>query len=335
LFTWPAAKVVWMLVNLAALVVAVWGAGRFAGLRWREPAMWVLLIAALLFLPVHSTFRQGQPALLAAALIALALLVRGRKTPGWTCEWFGGLMVVLAAALKPQLGFLFVLYELYRLGWRGRAVMVGGGAAVGLASLAWLWWHDIAWLEWWRGNLDAFAHGGAGDVTAANPYRYQMLHLQPALTIQLGSSAAAQAVSLLALGIIAVWGLRQFRSATDRDKLTVNLLCILTLLMAYHRNYDAVILIIPMAWIIARLRERRDRLSWTIFALSLPILTGSATAVYALMKQKGMVPATDSVWWRDTLLVHTPWALLALAVVFAVGVTCCRAPAQEASTRSM
>jgi hypothetical protein len=87
-------------------------------------------------------------------------------------------------------------------------------------------------------------------------------------------------------------------------------------MVVYHRFYDAVLLLVPLAWAIdAAARNRRDRIAWCVLLLMLPFCLNSATALVWLAG-KGYLPEwlTQSPLWERVLLPHQGWALLAMAV---------------------
>src|SRR5678815_3103692 len=69
---WSIAEPAWIAANIGFLGVSIWSLARLAGFRLNQKRTWVFAIAALLFMPVHTTFRHGQTPLYVLAFLTLA-----------------------------------------------------------------------------------------------------------------------------------------------------------------------------------------------------------------------------------------------------------------------
>lgn len=119
------AKRVWILLNIALLVAALWMTHRVTRLSWRR----VLLIAALCVLPLRTNFNYGQYYIVILFLICLAYyaVVRGHRFTA------GG--VLAAAAWFKLFPAIFLLLFLRKRDWRSVAGLFAGLAMLGAASI--------------------------------------------------------------------------------------------------------------------------------------------------------------------------------------------------------
>ena len=92
---------------------------------------------------------------------------------------------------------------------------------------------------------------------------------------------------------------------------------VLTLLVTYHRKYDAVLLVFPIAWAFSAVLDGRRLLGGIALLLSFTFLL-PIQVFFAMLQQNGQVPSwlTRTVVWESVLLPLHVWALVSLAVVF-------------------
>jgi hypothetical protein len=169
------------------------------------------------------------------------------------------------------------------------------------------------------GNLERLSTWRAQRASSLNPERYSLVNLQYLLG-SLGLSApwadliTYAAVSLAALAMIAL-----FRSPDSRSELLpLAIVATLTLLVTYHRYYDAVVLALPIAWAMAAWRTPQRRLGVLSLVLCANFILPVQTALHDL-EQRQIVPSalTDGVIWK-TVLMTSVWALILLAAVLIV-----------------
>jgi Glycosyltransferase family 87 len=250
-FTWlplETARGVWLAGNLALLLATTVGCARLVGVAW--PAR-RLLLAALLFglwPPLEFGLKLGQNSLLVWALVLAALLAAraGR---------FGAAGALLALALvKPQLAFLYVAGAgIWAARGRGLARYAGaGGAAVaGLGLLVLL----VA--------PDAYT-----DVLAVRPrtwnYWDSTVALPPLLTTLTGSQLGGVALylPLAIVGSLALVSQWAHDNAADFPYLAAVTACATLLLTPYAYPYDAVLLQLPILWLVAA-ATTRPRGEWS------------------------------------------------------------------------
>ena len=313
---WSIAQPAWIAANIGFLAVSIWSLARLAGFRIRQKRTWVFAIAALLFMPVHTTFRHGQTPLYVLCFLTLSAV--------WARHVASGSLLAFATLLKPQIGLPFVCLDVVR--WRLRSVIVAVAliAALSLLAIAPLAARSIDWRTSWSNNLVSFQHSGQGDPTIANPMRHQMLNLHVPLH---SFFADRMLVSVMVLLVCATLAGLFFRfwlwRFADRDHdvlLAFSMVAVLTLMIVYHRFYDGVLLLFPLVWAIAAIARRASNggivlaPAACVLVLMTPFFTNSATVLWWLaFEQKLPASITDSWAWSAIAMPHQSWALLLMA----------------------
>jgi len=316
---WRLAEPVWVGANVLFLGVSIWAMARLAGFQRHQRRTWLFVALALAFMPVHTTFRHGQTPLYPLAFIALGLLAsRTSRKVG------SGLLQGMATLIKPQMGLPFVALEFVR--WRFRAVgwAIVGMAIVGAISVMPFMLKGIDWWSAWQENLRAVtAPGNQLDPTPANEWRYQMINLHVALHGFIENrkivNAMVVAVVVMLGGLFFFWPLRSWKSIRPPLLMSASMVAVLSLMFVYHRYYDAVLLLLPLAWATSQVaRRRNDRAGWLMLLLIAPFMLNSASAVYWL-DYSGRVPSwlTGSAFWRIAVIPHQGWAILLMGVLLA------------------
>jgi hypothetical protein len=315
LLPWQAAKVVWLLANLALTAAMVLWLIRLAGLPWPGTGAIVLAALVLALAPIHTCLSLGQLALAAAALLVGALYVRRTSH-----TWLEGALLALAGLLKPQMVAIFAVYWLHRRRWGPLAVAAGltlavTAVAVGRLQLA----GTGEWFASWQANVQACFRGGACDYAAPGQARIFLNLQHPAYAI-LGDRTAATVVAwAFTVGCLlagfAAWRRVRGRDGGD-DLLALALLAVAGLLPVYHVFYDAAILVLPLAWAVRSLGTPLRPYAIAAIALILPFLVSGAAALVSLAAA-GRLPAgwADAWWWRILVIPHQPYLLAALSVV--------------------
>ena len=254
----PAARALWLGLNLGLLLAASALASRLVGLDW--PIRRVFLVGALTGLvpAVEFGLHLGQNSLLVWVLVLAALLFAADRR-------FAATGVLLALALlKPQLAWLFGV-GMTALAWRQRSLRALVGA----------------------GTLTLVVLATASAVVAPDSYA-DLLSLKPRTWDYWGSTLALPAflawlsgaqwlgallylpTALLGGAVVArLWDARASESLPYAASLTA---CATLALAPYAYTYDAVLLDLPLLWILARVSDAWDRalpVSVVIFAVAL------------------------------------------------------------------
>jgi hypothetical protein len=316
----------WYAFNLTALAAAAAAALAMTGLTLRQFRALALLCAIVLLGPVQSGVHAGQPAIAAAACIVIAIWCESRDR-----TIAAGVLMGLAAALKLQLAGPFIVLALYRRQWRTASVASALFALIAVIAIARLqlagipWWHD------WMGNIHRSAtNGGPNDFTNANPSRDHLLNLQLPLYAIIHNRSFAIAGSLLLCTIAAAVYAIRIRRIGNEHLLVAAPLAVLTLLPIYHRYYDAILLIIPLACAFARLDDRLfRRRAIAILALMTPFILPVGWATN-LVKRGYVSPSIAAQsWWQILVMPLQVWLLLGLGIVLITVLSPARPPKGE------
>jgi hypothetical protein len=270
---WRLASGTWVIANVALYAASIWAVawlawGRRAGRAGasvdggsRQLAVLAFVALAVWLAPAATNGYVGQTAVLTMFLIVTAYVVgvrgrRGRASRLLRTEASRPLAAALlgaATALKPQMALLFVVYEAGRRRW----TMAAGASAmcvmlfvVGAARM------DAAGVDWWaswQGNLSAFTEVADGDPTRRNAIRHHIVNLHLPLH---NFTDNREVVKMLVVGILAVLSLGYLavdlrrgreRGEGNNELLSLSMVSVVSLLIVYHRFYDAVLLLFPLA----------------------------------------------------------------------------------------
>ena len=108
----------------------------------------------------------------------------------------------------------------------------------------------VPWIDSWLANLTSLSGpGGVNDPGELNPERYSLINLQYPLQSLGFSTDAANLITFTLVGAAALAMLSVIRGRDPaQELLALSTVAVLGLLVAYHRYYDAVILVLPIAW---------------------------------------------------------------------------------------
>lgn len=346
---WSVAAPLWTVLTLGCFAGAVWCVARMGGLT----GVWAALLAgmSLSMVPIHTLLWAGQTAGPVVALVAGASLLIQRSSERRSAEggaaeggaagrgvrWAevaAGVMLGVATVLKPQVALLFLVYHAGRWRWwvAGAGVMaIAALSAVGAGRMALA---EVDWWTAWRANMEAFTAHGDAAPTSNNPLRHQLMNLHYPVHALLGDGVAGNAIVLgVAAGLSAAYfGLdlrrgraRGERAAAGSELVSLSMAAGVTMIVAYHRVYDAVVLIFPVAALLSLRARGRVRGLWARGAevVSWVVLASFLTPWTVLLREgerRGLVPTlVREGWaWEALVLPAQAWGLLALVVAMVV-----------------
>ncbi len=328
---WPEALHVWVAINCAAailLCVAVWQMG--AGTLPKQARL-VLLAIVLGFAPLHTGFAAGQVSFSVAALVVAAVWVRAHHPV------LAGTMLGSAAALKPQLVIFvllfFVLAREHRI-WISATFTGAIFAGVGLLRIQRLY---PAWAQALESNAQFWFQPGSVHDYALGPNRFHLVNLQMPSYAVLHSRTAANLFAWLMFSIaLTIWGILVLRN-THQRLLALAGISAISLLPAYHRTYDAGLLVLAIVWALPQFLITRCRVAAAslICLLAFMFPTG---AFLSRATMRGRIPAdlATSWWWQSVILPHQGWALLALVwlLIVALGTNYPRSEVRASSAHT-
>jgi len=315
---WPAASAGLLAINTLLALLALAALFSAAGLNWREPRGGLFLVLGVAFAPLHTGIALGNLIVPAAACAMLAVWASTKKRDLWA-----GVLLALATALKPQIGGVFLLG--YALERRWRICVVAGILWLTLASLSILRLEvaGVDWRQsWLSSNAEFLALGGPNDPTGANRNRHNLINLHwPLYTIFERAWVVNAIVLLFAGSLLLIYLFTRWRKpANPPELLSISALAGLSLAVIYHRFYDAVLLLLPLAWSLAAWQGRLKATARCSFWLILPFLIPGAVLLQESARA-GRWPATwsDAWWWNTLLLPHQVWAVALLAICLVYG----------------
>jgi hypothetical protein len=311
---WPASRTLWAgagVVLLFATVVLLLG---LAGLAPGHASWWFAAGGMLLLAPVHATISVGQPIALVMFLIVLAQAFRRLDR-----ALAAGIALGLAAAVKPQIGLPFLIYEGGRGRWR---TFIMGVLTLGLAAGVGVWVlrsNGIDWLPAWRDNLRVFSTSDNGSSGLANPIRYQLVNLHVWIHAFL---ADTRTVGMIVWGVVlglcgAYLAFDRLRPESRSELVSLSMVGAASLMIVYHRSYDAMVLLFPAALLAQRLVSGRRGVIEIALAACLGVFLVPGPTILDWLADKGKIPASivQSPLWNGLLIPHAAITILVLAVV--------------------
>ncbi len=323
---WASGRMGWMLTGTAMLVGILAGCLRLAGLSWRQPVYWLAMAGGIAMAPGHTGISVGQTSIAVMFLIVVAQLLRPDCTRrGTLASLLPGVALGLACAIKPQIGLVFLALEAGRGRWKAAVTGLVVAGLVLTAGILKLRASGVDWYPQWQANLAAFAASDNADPSAANPLRYQLINLSYLLHGFTDNRAVVKwLVYTIVTGLCGAYFLAGRGKPSERGELlSLSFLAAVSMLVVYHRLYDALVLLFPLAWLFSQVRCLRDanerRRVWGIclaVALCLlPFYVPGASLLNSLKDNHKIAASIAESWWFNALIMpHAVSALMGLAL---------------------
>jgi len=237
----------------------------------------------------------------------------------------GVLCLAVSVAMKPHdAGLVWLYFLLAGRVQRKRALqalLLTG--ILGLTALVWVWIVAPGWLQGWQANLATIsAHGGLNDP---GPHSMMgrtsglVVDLQAAISIFRDDSHFYNRLSYLICGaMLAMWAVRtvRLRFQESRAWLALAGVTALTMLVTYHRPYDAKLLLLSIPGC-ALLWAQGGRVRWIAFVVSTGaiLFTGDISlGMFTLLTQKYAFAPTGFVADVVAVVFTRPASLALLAM---------------------
>jgi hypothetical protein len=313
---WGWANLVWLLLGLGGVAATI-----FLLLRLRGPCAWGLQTTAFItfllsFDPLHQAFHLGNIALLVVPLSLWAVVLAEQEREEWA-----GLILGLAACLKPQIGVWILAYYLLR----GRRRLLIAALAVAAIVTVILLLRPIPWLSAvnsYRANLQHwFAPGRPYGFTEGSLAFH--VNITQVIIYRLSHSVLASNLIAHALFLtgVALWTVILWRARFCLpSSLGISSLLALSFLSLYHSVSDATILTLVLCWAFPSESQpwTRPRIL-TCVLLLLMMLPGHSL----LMRlSPHLSPSVTTAWWWNLFVArYFVWLLLGLNVALLMGLS--------------
>lgn len=317
---WGSSSTLWALLSTATAIVIMLCLVRWAGLTIRSPQGLVLLGLFLCLAPFHTALRLGQmsPAAVFFAVFGLRLALGKPRD-----AWFGGLLMGISVALKPQIGLPFLAYLVVRCRWRSAFGALIALAVLNLLACIWTAQHGVALSEAWgsfqEGLSSATAAGGGVRFTRTYGSRGNLTNLHVLLHSFTDHIPPVQWCVPAVLGVVGIYYLRLlFTRAVrpDNELGWAAIPAIAGLLIMYHRAYDAIVICIPLAYLFSPVHGKGSRrAAWAGVACVVPFLFVPWPALFVILAKRDLLPAAvvESLLWQ--VLVVPVYSLVLMGLM--------------------
>jgi len=295
LFSWPIAKAVWMIVSIVLVLATPWLAIRLFPVSLK-PLLWVMMVLVFYGMPsTRAAVVTGQTGVVAIFLVLLTLmLVRSDR------RWLGGLALGIALS-KFSVGIPLLIFLLYKRKWATLAVAMGVQVAGFIA---------IAMLR--PGSpVDVFADFAS--IAAAHS-SLSGIHLTGLFSPTTLTSVMVGAIFSVAVFAPLWFHISKLKARDSRSELhdftVFAVLCLWTLLVAYHRGYDIGLALPSLALLLFTLSGpstwgvKHYRLNW------MPVLF--LVGILFLSLPVRFIDDVLGAWWEPFVIGSTTVVLLLL-----------------------
>ena len=268
-------QAVTLYVNMPTTFVLI---APFAWLSW-APAhlLWFTLVTALVFLAAYLMWRLAEIRAPAPSLLLICVMLANSEvlfatgnaaglvislcTIGVWCflqhrwVWLGILCLAVSLVVKPHdSGFVWLFFLLAGGPYRKSALQTFAlASAIGVVALVWVSHAVPSWLSQMRANLIAISGPGGinhpGPASMTGNSANMVIDLQAAFSVLKDDSHFYNPATYLVCGLLlVVWATTALRTLPTLDSAWLALAVIvpITLLVTYHRPYDAKLLLLAM-----------------------------------------------------------------------------------------
>jgi len=318
LLPWALGHLLWMILSAGSLLLA-------AFLMWNRGSKYSPLISGTLicFLLANceAVLATGNPAGLVVGLCVVAVwcLIEERFVPA------GIVCLAVALAIKPHdAGLVWLYFLLAGVPHRRRALQTLLITVV-LVLSAFLWVSHVApyWMQDWHSNLSAIsAPGGINDPRPASVtgnIAGMVIDLQAAISVFWDLPRIYNPASYLICGaLLLAWTIRTLRSRFSRRGAWLALAAVvpLTMLVTYHRPYDAKLLMLTIP-ACAILWAEGGPIRWIALAVNTAglVLTGDIPLAVLGILANNLHVSTAGIYGKVlTVLLMRPASLILLVM---------------------
>jgi len=305
---WREAILTWCLVSLVvfglSVVLTIRSAASSVDLS--KNGILLLLAGMLLYSPTQSGFAYGNPSVLVCSLVALSIYLSLERR-----FVISGVLLGLAHCIKPTLSicavFLFLAWR-YWMPIVTSLVLAVAAAAVSVLRAQSL---DQYW-NWCRTLLENLAFNlgpeGPSDPGIAAPKAYLLLNTQTIVGLfTRNATLRDMVVWVTAAALVCLYFYLRQRDSHPSYWRDVGFFSAVTLMLTYHRNYDAQLLLLLVPFLLTHFRAERV----TVAVLSVCILL---TAFPTQAAFSVLLGSDVTSVWRVIVFRHQPLAVLMIAI---------------------
>lgn len=316
LLSWTWAMRLWICLSVGAVLGSALTLISICDATLSQVRSQMFLAGVFALAPLHTGLATANPVIVAASLgmFAVAAARLGRR------KW-AGLLLAGALCLKPTIAIGLLLY--YAVRRELRIVTISSGVSVAL-ELVGIWRSakaGVPWLSSYIANTHRiFGSGSLADFAGADSVRFNLVNGQVLFYSVLRNVGTANLLACLLFFLLAASWMRVAYHNGASDILKISAISILILIPIYHRFYDAILLMWPLAWSVLVARQRGIRAA--VLILIAPFLVPGAVLL-AIQTQAGRIPpAIAGAWWWNTLVLsHEAWALVLLSIILLYSMT--------------
>ena len=240
---WNLASLVWLAILAVSLYVAAWLMSSAVG---GLPSGGVLFLVCFLLANSEILFGGGNAAGVAVSLCLIAVwcFLEDRSIK------LGIVCLAVSLALKPHdAGFVWLYFALAGGRYRRRALQcLGVCAVIGLAAIVWTSNTVPNWSTEWQNDLRASLTPGTGNDPGSGTAGV-LVNLQTVIAVFRNDPRFYNYMTYAVCGsLLAVWAIAAFRWGASSHNIWFGLAAVapLTLLVTYHRPYDAKLLLLTI-----------------------------------------------------------------------------------------
>jgi hypothetical protein len=308
---WPIALSLWSAISVASVILAAFALLAICGCRLFDMRSKIFLGTVFALAPLHTGLATANPAMLVAGLIVGAIWAGHARR-----EKTAGVLLALAICLKPTMAGGLLLYYLLRRRWIVVVMSFAVAATIAMVGWARLAVAGVPWIpSYIENSRRMFNVGSVDDFTQASGLRFNLINTQVFFAGLLNNAPVANLLAwLLGTTLLGRWIWLCYRRGSSSGLLEVSAVSILSLIPIYHRFYDAVLLMLPLAWSLLLVHKRL--ITVVTLATIVPFFVPGPIFL-ADLALSGRIPLTIAKgwWWNTIVLPHEVWDLILVAVL--------------------
>jgi len=283
---------------------------------WSNPRKLFFVAFALSLAPLHTGIHQSNISTLTVALLGLGLLNLTKR------PYLSGVALAVVVCMKPQVGFLFILYPWLRRKWKTAWTGMAACAMLSAATLLWLRIHGVDGIRAYLSSMGNMSTLGSSVFSfyAPGPDKFKLVNLQVLVYQFIHDPHASNLITwavFLILAMVSAY-LIYTRVSEKNESIGIATVSVLTLLPVYQRIYTATILIFVLYWAIENWQLKRAKV---VPLLMLPLLFPlvAMTRVGALARFVEEHHLSSNPLWNMAVMPHIIWIeLILLAILLTV-----------------